>query len=118
MNTNTPNTIETNTQPAHSGSVFLPYLKKWLREMPLGVCREMIDVHVFRLQHRIAMMEQITDARQDELEGIKAVVAAMCDFQKIINDNITEYGEAAQVDANPEFDEDVAAEVFLRAIGW
>lgn len=122
MNTNTTSISISGTnnqiRPDEKGSIFIPYLKKCLREMPLCVYHELIGVQRFRLQHRVAEIEQAADINHAELSAMKVVIDAMSDFLKIIDGNIKECGDATPMGATPDYNDDMAAEVFLRAVRW
>jgi len=109
----------TSYQNTYSPSTpFLDYLKKWLREMPVGVCREMIGVHEIRVMHLIAQQTQARDVPQEYIDGLKEIKQTMRNCLDAIDTVIMEHGENVPLGDNPDYDDDVVAEMFLKAIGW
>lgn len=108
-----------NNQIASNPSTpFLDYLKKWLREMPVGVCREMVGVHELRITQMIARQSQDGGVPQEHIDGLKEIKKAMRNCLDAIDGVIMEHGEGVPLGDNPDYDDDVVAEMFLKAIGW
>jgi len=97
---------------------FLDYLKKWLREMPVGVCREMVSVHEYRLAKLIEQQSQTAGVPLEHINDLKELGRAMRNCLDVIDGVIKEYGENVPLGDNPDYDDSIAAGMFLKAIGW
>ena len=117
----TTNIINENNQSATQTTAsvsFINYLKKWLREMPVGVCREMLGVHEIRLLRLIENEEKRDDVPQEHIDDLKNIAKAMRECLVVTDRIINECGEDAPLGDNPDYDDDMAADMFLRSVGW
>lgn len=107
---------------------FIDYLKKFIREMPLGTCRELIGVLEVRLNRQILTATEMTAITKTpvsiptaRLKDMEAYAQTLRNCLTVIDPLIDDVGAKTPIGTAPEWTsetEEKAVELFLKTAGW
>lgn len=121
MNENTSedtSTNETTTAIEPQPIGFINYLKKFLRGMPLGVCREIFGVHEVRFTRDLERGTKAGTLSEETQAEYRELLAAFCRAIDIVDTAIAEHGRETRIGDCGDYNEDEAAGLWLAATGW
>ncbi|MCD8139845.1 MAG: hypothetical protein LUE17_08725 [Planctomycetaceae bacterium] len=96
----------------------IEYLKKFYREMPFGVCRELFAVHERNLSNKLDALEAnglVADVMIDDYRAVAQCFRNAIDALDVV---IEENGPEMLLGDNPHFTEDQAVDLFQKLLGW